>query len=56
VGGRLLNAAIAHARHHHPGVSLSVSADNPARRLYERRGFRVVAEAGDSLTMLLRWG
>lgn len=36
----------------HPRVSLSVSAKNPARRLYERVGFVEVAQSGDSLTMI----
>lgn len=36
----------------HPRVSLSVSAKNPARRLYERVGFAEVAQSGDSLTMI----
>jgi ribosomal protein S18 acetylase RimI-like enzyme len=40
--------------HGAPGVSLSVEADNPARRLYERAGFAVVREGGGALTMLRR--
>jgi len=32
-------------------VSLSVSVDNPAVRIYERAGFKVVSKAGMSLTM-----
>ena len=35
----------------HSGISLSVSASNPARRLYERFGFMVVGQSGASLTM-----
>ena len=36
------------------GLSLSVSAANPARRLYQRCGFSKVGEAGSSWTMLAR--
>ena len=35
-----------------PKVSLSVSVNNPARRLYERVGFVEVEQSGDSLTMI----
>jgi ribosomal protein S18 acetylase RimI-like enzyme len=35
-----------------PRCSLSVDERNPARRLYERFGFAVVASDGNSLTML----
>jgi GNAT superfamily N-acetyltransferase len=35
------------------GLSLSVEDGNPARRLYERAGFRVVGRTGNSDTMLL---
>jgi GNAT superfamily N-acetyltransferase len=53
VGRALLRRLIAEAeRAALPGLSLSVEADNPARRLYLDLGFDVVAEAG-ALTMLL---
>jgi ribosomal protein S18 acetylase RimI-like enzyme len=35
-------------------VSLSVSVENPARRLYVRHGFEVVGSFADSLTMIRR--
>ena len=35
----------------HPGLSLSVEPDNPARRLYERHGFEKVGESGGAWTM-----
>lgn len=55
VGSRLLDALITDACEHGvTSVSLSVEADNYARRLYERAGFRKVGEASGSLTMLLR--
>jgi len=37
-------------------VSLSVSEDNPAVRLYERKGFRRLEQVGGSWTMLARLG
>ena len=51
IGTCLLDALFDRASQRHGAVSLSVSADNPAVRLYERLGFEVVAESGDSLTM-----
>ncbi len=44
VGGALLSRLVEQARPHYPGLVLSVRADNPARRLYERHGFVVVDE------------
>lgn len=35
-------------------ISLSVTAENPALRLYKRSGFEIVAEDGNSLTMRKR--
>jgi ribosomal protein S18 acetylase RimI-like enzyme len=62
VGGLLLEGVLTAARRRYPGVSLSVRADNPARRLYERAGFRPVAGShvtnrvgGTSLTMVVRF-
>jgi len=54
VGSLLLGALIARAaRDHERALSLSVHRENPAKRLYVRHGFEVVAERGDTLTMLL---
>ena len=44
VGERLLAELLDAARGSFGAVSLSVRADNPARRLYERAGFRTVHE------------
>jgi ribosomal protein S18 acetylase RimI-like enzyme len=52
LGGRLLDELLALARLRYPGVSLSVTLANPARRLYERAGFIPVKTSGDSMTML----
>ncbi len=41
LGGALLGRLLAMARGVYPGVVLSVRADNPAQRLYERHGFAV---------------
>jgi ribosomal protein S18 acetylase RimI-like enzyme len=53
LGGALLRAAMQQARaggFH--ALSLSVSARNQARLLYQRTGFRRLGEQGDSWTML----
>jgi ribosomal protein S18 acetylase RimI-like enzyme len=53
IGRRLLvelvSASVAQG---HPALSLSVSADNPARRLYESVGFVPVELQGSSWTMI----
>jgi ribosomal protein S18 acetylase RimI-like enzyme len=51
VGSQLLAWLIETAQGRCPALSLSVSRENPARRLYERAGFTVVAESGGALTM-----
>ncbi len=54
IGGELLDRAIAQARAAGVGaLALSVERDNPARGMYERRGFAVVGEEHGSLTMRL---
>jgi ribosomal protein S18 acetylase RimI-like enzyme len=55
VGTALLNRLVEDARTRFPALSLSVSADNPAVRLYRRLGFRVVGQAGTSLVMEKRF-
>jgi len=42
VGGRLLDALMTEAVRRGVGLCLNVRHDNPARRLYERMGFRLV--------------
>lgn len=55
IGSRLLGEPSAAAREQElSSLSLSVERDNYTRDLYERVGFRQVAEVGASLTMLLR--
>jgi ribosomal protein S18 acetylase RimI-like enzyme len=55
IGAALLERLLAAARDRYPGVSLSVTPTNPARRLYERAGFVPGPSPGDSLTMLLKF-
>ena len=56
IGTVLLHRLLVEAEQQFAGVSLSVSKWNPARRLYERSGFKVVGGPdGDSLTMEKRF-
>jgi GNAT superfamily N-acetyltransferase len=53
LGEQLLSALLERARgagHH--AISLSVERANPARKLYERFGFREVDERGDTVVMV----
>lgn len=54
VGSDLLRRLLESAGAIYHSVCLSVSADNPAVRLYERAGFERVCECGASLTMVKR--
>jgi ribosomal protein S18 acetylase RimI-like enzyme len=59
VGEQLLRELLDAARGTSRAVSLSVRTDNPARRLYERVGFRTVPgtdPAGASITMMRALG
>jgi ribosomal protein S18 acetylase RimI-like enzyme len=58
LGGRMLGALLDAASGSFAAVSLSVQADNPALRLYERTGFRIVGgtDEGPSLTMTIELG
>ena len=56
LGTTLLHRLLSTAQKRFAAVSLSVSASNPARRLYEREGFVPVGEfEGNSLTMVKRF-
>jgi ribosomal protein S18 acetylase RimI-like enzyme len=52
IGSQLLTQLLGEAAHRYRAVSLSVSANNPARQLYERHGFIVTKVKERSLTML----
>jgi ribosomal-protein-alanine N-acetyltransferase len=54
IGRQLLNALVQRARNEgFAGLSLSVSPQNYALRLYQSAGFRKVGESGTSWTLLL---
>jgi len=53
IGSRLLAHLFQSARRGYPGISLSITAGNPAQRLYERAGFKAVKTEVDSLIMLM---
>jgi len=54
IGSVLLQRLVEIATSSYDALSLSVSADNPAQRLYHRVGFEHVGGSGDSITMLKR--
>lgn len=56
IGSALLRRLLESAAAAYRSVCLSVSADNPAVRLYERAGFERVCECGGALTMLKKFG
>lgn len=51
IGTKLLTQLLSQAKNHYYQVSLSVSLDNPALRLYRRLGFQAIAKHSNSLTM-----
>jgi ribosomal protein S18 acetylase RimI-like enzyme len=53
IGTCLLDTLLDRASQRHRAVALSVSLDNPAVALYQRLGFRAIAESGGTLTMRL---
>jgi ribosomal protein S18 acetylase RimI-like enzyme len=55
LGSRMLEQVIVMAQADFPGLSLSVVESSPARRLYERLGFRPVGKVMESLVMYLEW-
>jgi ribosomal protein S18 acetylase RimI-like enzyme len=54
IGTLLLEHLFAALKPHFAAVSLSVQAENPAARLYQRQGFEAVKSEGGSLTMVRR--
>lgn len=53
IGGRLLDAVLAEGARSRRPVTIHVERFNPARRLYERRGFRcLTAETDDTVYLL----
>lgn len=51
IGTKLILDLLKRVRDLYPAISLSVSSDNPALRLYHHLGFEVVSKSDNSLTM-----
>jgi ribosomal protein S18 acetylase RimI-like enzyme len=54
IGSVLLQRLVEVATSSYDALSLSVSSDNPAQRLYYRAGFERVSSSGNSITMVKR--
>ncbi|KHK59285.1 GCN5 family acetyltransferase [Burkholderia sp. A9] len=54
IGAAVLRELLAEAAREHVPVALGVLRGNPARRLYERLGFQLVAETERSATLIWR--
>lgn len=52
IGHTLLIHLLEFAQTHYPAVSLSVSPENPAVRLYQSLGFKIITQTPSSLTLL----
>lgn len=53
IGGHLISDLLDEARERRVPVTLHVAKDNPARRLYERLGFQMLADQG--VHLLMEW-
>ena len=54
IGTKLMNELFTRLQNRSTGLSLSVSTENPALHLYQRLGFEIVKDEGNSVTMK-RW-
>lgn len=51
IGTKLLTKLFSQVRNRYSAISLSVSSNNPALRLYRRFGFEIISQEDNSLTM-----
>ena len=51
IGTKLIQGLFVMLRTRYPAISLSVSKENPALRLYQRLGFEIVNDDSNSVTM-----